>query len=217
MKKEEKRRIYTAVALFTGFVAWTVALCLVDVQPIGPRGSMVGLATLNRWVHEGVGVHLSLYVITDWLSLIPLAMVIAFAFKGLVQWIKRKRLQSVDRDLLLLGGFYLTVFALYLLFEYLVINYRPILIEGVLEPSYPSSTTVLVLCVISGAIIHLKQRMRQGWHKRCILILLGAFAAFMVVARLLSGVHWVTDIIGGILLGAALVWTYYFLSLHKKQ
>jgi undecaprenyl-diphosphatase len=98
--------------------------------------------------------------------------------------------------------------AAYILFEYLVINYRPVLISGILEASYPSSTTLLVLTVMPTAMLQLKERIQNRAFRNCVLVLIAAFTAFMVIGRLLSGVHWLTDILGGILLSAGLVGLY---------
>ena len=111
----------------------------------------MGFGAINGGFHKLIGVHWHLYTLTDWLSLIPALFVAGFSFLGAAQWIRRKHLLQVDRNILILGGFYLTVLAVYLLFEEIVINYRPILIDGVMEASYPSSTTVLVLCVMPAA------------------------------------------------------------------
>lgn len=194
-----KKRNMAAVWLSL-FVLWTVLVRFIDVQPIGPEGSMVGFAALNGWFHRLTGVHMALYTITDWLSIIPLGIAAGFGLLGLCQWVKRKSIRRVDRDLLMLGCFYGAVLAVFALFEVMVINYRPILIEGVLEPSYPSSTTMLVMCIIPTAVM----RCRRKWLS----VLLTAFAIFMVAARLLSGVHWLSDIIGGALLSGGLVSLY---------
>lgn len=161
LKKETKREIQIAVLLFGAFVLWTVAVRLVDVQAIGPQGSTVGFATLNNWIHNLTGVHMSLYTITDWLGLVPFIFVMGFAFLGLIQWMKRKHLGAVDFNILVLGGFYLVVLTMYVLFEHIVVNYRPVLISGVLEASYPSSTTMLVLCVMPTAIMQLNVRIKN--------------------------------------------------------
>ena len=190
------------------FVLWTALVCLVDVQPIGPRGSRVGLAALNGSFHGLTGVHMGLYVLTDWLSLIPLLTAAGFGSLGLYQWINRKALQKVDLSILVLGGFYMVVVGLFLFFEICIVNYRPVLIGGVLEASYPSSTTLLVLCIMPTAMLQLRRRIRKPSLRRAVLILIAAFTAFMVIGRLISGVHWVTDIIGGILLSAGLVSIY---------
>lgn len=100
----------------------------------------------------------------------------------------------------------------YLLFEALAVNYRPILIDGYLEASYPSSTTLLALCVIPTGMLQLHARLQSRMLRRSLLVLLGAFTGFMVIGRLLSGVHWLTDIIGGVLLSAGLVLLYQGLS-----
>lgn len=209
MNKKMKRNVCAATALLAAFAVWTVLLRLVDVKPIGPEGATVGFATLNRCVHGLTGVHMPLYTVTDWLGLVPIGIAFGFAVLGLVQWIKRKSLLLVDHSILALGVFYVVVIAVYLFFEAVVVNYRPILIDGCLEVSYPSSTTLLVACVMPTAMLQLKERIKNVWVRRVVLLAVGAFIVFMVVARLISGVHWVTDIIGGSLLSAGLVAMYH--------
>ena len=208
MKKQNKSNFYIALGLFAAFLLWTAVICLVDVRAIGPRGSTVGFAALNRFFHGLTGVHMPLYVITDWLSLVPLGYVCGFTMLGLVQWAKRKSLLKVDRSLLFLGGFYLVVMAAYVLFELVAVNYRPVLIEGVLEASYPSSTTMLTLTVMPTAMMQLNPRLKRPALRRTAFWSILVFTAFMVIGRLVSGVHWLTDIIGGILLSASLVMAY---------
>jgi undecaprenyl-diphosphatase len=180
----------------------------VDVQAIGPENSRVGFAALNGFFHNLIGVNMVLYEITDWLSVIPLLTVAVFGLLGLRQWIQRKSLFKVDFSILVLGGFYITTLAFFTLFEVLVINSRPVLIEGILEPSYPSSTTMLALCVMVTAIMQLRSRIQLPKVRFWVIVATSFFTAFMVLGRLLSGVHWLTDILGGMLLSAALVTLY---------
>ena len=197
-----------AAGLLAAFLMWTAAVCRIDLQPIGPQGSAVGLARLNGAFHRLTGVHMGLYTVTDWLGLVPLCLVFGFGMLGLVQWIGRKDIRKVDRSLLILGGFYVTVLAVFLFFERAAVNYRPVLIDGCLEASYPSSTTLLVMCVMPTAILQLDSRIRRPAVRQCLRLLLVGFMIFMVTARLLSGVHWLSDIIGGALLSAGLVMLY---------
>ena len=204
-----KKRFCIPFGLLGAFVLWTVAVRSIDVQPIGPQSSSVGFATWNRFVHNLTGVHMPLYTLTDWLGLVPFVFVLGFAVLGLVQLIKRKSILKVDRSILALGGFYVAVMAAYVFFEIFVINYRPVLIEGTLEASYPSSTTMLVLCVIPTAVMQLRSRIKNRPFRHVVSVALIAFTAFMVIGRLISGVHWFTDIIGGALLSAGLVTLYH--------
>lgn len=203
----KRKSFWGSLGLLVSFGLWTAAVCLVDVQAIGPQGSKVGFATLNRFVHQLTGVNWTLYTITDWLGLVPLAAVVGFGLLGVTQWVKRRGMKKVDRSILVLGGFYLTVLAFFVFFEMVVINYRPVLIEGLLEASYPSSTTMLALCVIPTAMMEMRRRIR-GKGRLYLTTLMVGFTAFMVVGRSLSGVHWISDIIGGALLSAGLVWMY---------
>ena len=208
MKTKFRKELSLALCFLAGFLLWTVLVRTVDVEAIGPGETTVGLTTLNGAFHRLTGVHLSLYNLTDLLGLVPLGLVAGFALVGLVQWIRRKRLRRVDPGILALGGCYGLVLGAYVFFEIVVVNFRPLLIDGRLEASYPSSTTMLVMTVLPTAIMELRPRIRRRSLRRCITAALALFAAFMVLGRLLSGVHWLSDIIGGALLSTALVLMY---------
>ena len=208
MKKEHRRNLLFAICLLVAFLLWTLAIQFIDVQAIGPRESTVGFAMINQFVHNLTGVNMTLYTITDWLGLVPLMFVVGFGTLGLIQWIKRKHLLKVDYSILILGGFYIVVMTVYVLFEMFVVNYRPVLIDGYLEASYPSSTTMLVMCVMPTAIMQFNARIKNGILKRWVSSAITVFIAFMVIGRLVSGVHWFTDIVGGALLSAGLVMLY---------
>lgn len=203
-----KRQIYVSVTLFLAFCAWTVLVRTVDVGEIGPFNTGVGLSGLNGFIHSLTGVNMWLYTLTDFVGLVPFCVAGGFAVLGLAQWIRRRSLFRVDRSLLVLGGFYIATVLTYVFFEVVIVNYRPILIEGRLEASYPSSTTVLVICVISTAVIQLRERIKSRACSRFVTIFGTTFIVFTVIARLVSGVHWFSDIVGGVLVSAALVTAY---------
>lgn len=209
MKRNNGKYVFIAACIFSAFALWTLLVCFVDVQTIGPLDSAVGLASLNGMFHNLTGVHMVLYIVTDWLGLVPIAVALGFAILGLVQWIRRKKLSKVDFNILVLGGFYFVTMVAYILFEYLAINFRPVLINGILEKSYPSSTTMLVICVMSTAMMQLNGRIKNKVSRWCVMSICAAFTVFMVIGRMISGVHWITDIIGGMLLSTALVTLYY--------
>lgn len=204
----KNKKIIMAIALLLCFAFWTLLILTIDVRPVGVNDTDIGFATLNTWFHNLLGVHMSLYVITDWLSLIPLSVCALFAGIGLGQLIKRKSLKKVDKDIILLGLYYILVVICFVGFEFVPINYRPILIEGLMEVSYPSSTTLLVLSVMPTLIFQSKRRFTNATFRKVACKFAYLYSSFMVIGRLLSGVHWVTDIIGGILLSAGLFLMY---------
>ena len=194
--------------LLTAFVFWTYLVLIVDVQQAGETGTEVGFATINTWFHEWTGVSLQLYTITDWLGLVPVGICLIFGMIGLLQLIKRKGLRNVDADLILLGIYYVVVIFGYLIFEMIPINYRPIFIEGRMEASYPSSTTLLVLSVMPTLVFQVNRRVGNQNIKKFFKVMTMMFSIFMVGGRLFSGVHWLTDIIGSVLLSAGLFYSY---------
>lgn len=215
-KKNSVNLIVSLVSVFM-FILWTAALYLFDVNAIGPDNTCVGFATLNAAVHNFTGVNMTLYSVTDWLGLVPIFVAIGFALLGLIQWIKRKKLRYVDYSLFVLGAFYIVVVLFYLMFEIITVNYRPVLIDGVLEKSYPSSTTLLVVCVMSTAVMQFKVRIYDKMLRKAVSFLIGLFIVFMIVGRLLSGVHWFSDIVGGLLLSVGLIGMYRYAVNYKKN
>ena len=211
MKNELQKSFYVAIVLIVLFVVWTVAVQFVDVMKIGPNNSSIGFGTLNLFIHKLIGSNMTLYIITDWLGLVPIFCCFCFGLLGLIQWIKRKSIMRVDADILILGLFYILVIFVYIFFEFYKVNYRPILINGYLEISYPSSTTMLVISVMSTTIIQLNERIKNKVYNKIILSIIILFIIFMVIGRIFSGVHWISDIIGGVLISFGLVYFYVFL------
>ena len=191
------------------FVLFAVLIFVLsfDMQPIGPDGSSVGLATINGAVHEFVGVNWALYAITDWGGLVPIASMLVFFVVGLVQLVKGKGPAAVDKAVLLLGVNYAVMLGLFLLFNEVVINYRPVLVDGFLEPSFPSSTSLLAVGAFGPAAAWCSMRL-TGKRRQAAVAACWVLAALLVAGRVASGVHWITDIVGGVLLGLALTFAY---------
>ena len=208
MKKKEKRLLFLGNVFIGVFIIWTLLIQKVDVQPLGVNGTNIGFSKINCWFHQLTGVHMEIYYITDWLGLVPVFICMIFSGIGFVQLLKRRSLLKVDYDIIFLGIYYVIVILGYLIFEMIPINYRPILIEGFLEVSYPSSTTLLVLCVMPTLMEQVNRRSESVIFKGIIKAFVICFCAFMVLGRLISGVHWLTDIIGSIMLSLGLFCIY---------
>ena len=208
MKRKAILQFILGGILLILFVLFTWSLTFIDVQPIGPNGSSVAYARINKAVHNLFGVNMTLYNITDWAGVVAIFIALVFAILGLTQWIKRKHIWKVDRSILVLGAFYILVFGAYVFFEFHAINRRPVLINGILETSYPSSTTMLTMCVLPNAMMQFHRLIKNTSIRNTVNTLCGLFTAFMVIGRLVCGVHWFTDIIGGLIFSIAMILLY---------
>ena len=213
----KKRNFLISGILLLIAITFTILVKVVDVKQIGVNNSSIGFATLNQFIFETTGVNMIWYHITDWLGLIPVFMAIVYAFIGLIQLIKRRSIFKVDKEIILLGLYYIIVIALYVFFEKVIINYRPILMNGFLEASYPSSHTFMTICSCGSSIL-INKKLFNNKITKVINYLSIIIITITVVGRLISGVHWFTDIIGGILISSGLLMTFYsLLSIINKE
>ena len=204
----KRRNIIISIVLIILSVLFTVLVKNVDVKPIGPNESIVGFADINKLFHNLIGSNMTIYKITEVLGYIPIVMALVYVFIGLKQLIKRKSLLKVDKEIYVLALFYVLVVGVYVFFEKFIINYRPILIDGLLEASYPSSHTLMSICLCGSSIIINKKIFKNKFGDvenilSVILILL------IVIGRIISGVHWFTDILGGIIISSTLLVIFY--------
>lgn len=208
MERTKKLEKMTIILFFIA-VIFTVLVKCVDVQSIGPKGSAVGFATINRFVYQLTGENDTWYNITKYLGIIPFLYVLFYAVVGLKQLIIAKKISKVDKKIIALGCFYVVLGLIYILFDKLAINYRPVLEDGVLEPSYPSSHTLLAVCVCLSSIFMNKYYIKNNDLKKYLNLGTLILMILLVLGRLLSGVHWASDIIGGVIISLFLVFGFF--------
>lgn len=204
----KKRNIITSITLLILSVVFTLLVKNIDVKAIGPNESLVGFADINKLFHNLIGSNMAIYKITEIIGLIPLLIAFIYVIIGIKQLITRKSLLKVDKEIYLLGLFYILVLGVYIFFEKVVINYRPVLIDNILEPSYPSSHTLMSICICISSIMINKKLFRNNLAdiENIISIIV---MVLIIVGRIISGVHWFTDILGGIIISSTLVVLFY--------
>jgi len=218
MKKKNIKLLGITILLFLIFAAFSAVVLYVDRQPVGVNGTLVGLATINTKVLAALGSSQLCYKISEYLGWGAFAFCGHFGMMGILQWIRRKNIFKVDARIIALGIFYFTMLGIYFLFDKISINYRPVLIDGQMEQSYPSSHTMMSLCLCATSIMNFKYYFKNNNVSKALVIICGVIMGIIMVTRILSGVHWLSDIIGSGLLASALSMTYYFVvNLVERQ
>ncbi len=219
MTKKQIALLAAASLCLLLFLGLILAVLFVDVAPIGPEGSSIGLSTINGAVHDMLVYNETIYKVTEILGYATIAVAFIYttvqgtrySTKCIQDKKYRRFLRIWDRGEYMKLLVFVAAGVLYVLFEFVIINYRPIILPGEeLEASFPSSHTLLAVAFI-GPAIHdaiVKEKSKTAkW------VLAASFAVLMVavvVGRFISGVHWLTDILGGLLIGSTLVLTYAF-------
>lgn len=197
-----------SIVLFLMFVIYTIVIKFVDVSAIGPNNSFVGFASINKFFANIFKYNEFFYDISKIIALFAFLFIGAFAIVGLVQLIKGKSFKKVDFEIYGMAVMYIITALFYVIFEIIVINYRPILEDGELEASFPSSHTMLAVSVFGCAVVYALKKMTSSTIRTIVIVSGSLFAALMALSRMISGVHWFTDILGGVLLGFALISFY---------
>ena len=212
----KRRNLIITTLLLISSIIFIVLLKRVDIKCDAVNNSCIGFATINQFIFNKVGVNMTWYVITNWLGIILIIMSMVYAIIGLKQLIKRKGIRRVDKKIIILGIFYIVVILIYILFEEYNINYRPILMNGFLEASFPSSHTLIIICLCGSSII-INNKLFKNTFTKIVNVISLFIIIITIIGRLISGVHWFTDIVGGILISSFLLMLFYLvLNLNKK-
>ena len=213
MKKEIKYLI-GGIIFTVLFAVFTILVATVDRASAGESGAIVGFSKMNDAVFCSIGKSELFEKISKLCGYLVIVFAFCFVILAIIQLIKRKSLKKIDKNLYVLGGFFVVVAILYVLFNIFSINDRPVIVDGILEPSYPSSHTLLALTFCGAIIIELPCYIKNTKLKNLAICIVAIVGACTLIGRILSGMHWITDIFGAILLSVMLI--FYYLSLRTK-
>jgi len=216
--KESKKYLISSIILVLIAIIFTVLVKVIDKGAIGPNDTVVGFQAINDYIKNMFPFNNTLYKITKYAGFIPLIFGLYYAFIGFMQLVKKKSLKKVDSKIYLIAGFYIVVLILYVLFDKIAINYRPVIIDNELEPSYPSTHVLLAMCFCLSSVIISKYYMKKDTIRKIVNIATWILMLFIVVGRMMCGCHWFTDIIGGVLISLALlnIFNTILLKLEEK-
>ena len=214
---KQKTKIILSAAFLLLFLLLILLLITVDVDEYGIPSRIsdgvvnvdIGLSSVN------IGLLAKendvLFNVAEYLGYIALAVAFGFACLGAYQLVKRRSFAKVDSDIYVLAVFYIIVISLYFAFTQINVNCRPVFADKVLEttePSFPSSHTMLAICVFVSAIYQFKRRISNKTVRISVCTACGVLAVATTVCRYLSGAHWFTDIVGAVLISTSLLFAY---------
>lgn len=216
MSKRRKLFLTTAILLVIAII-YTLLVKYYDVASIGPKNSSVGFSGINALVHKTLPFNETWYKFTKYFGLIPVLYGVFYGIQGLMQLIKYKTLKKIDKRLIYLLTFYILMAITFVFFEKVIINYRPVLEDGALEASFPSTHTLIAVCFCASSLLISKYYIKDKKILKIFDIITYVLMIFLVVGRLIAGCHWLTDIMGGIIISTFLVSLFYSFSYTYKK
>lgn len=205
------------------FIILIILLKCVDVKTLYDCDS-IGLAGLNKVYYKEYNKALD--ILSDVIFYLVIAFNVFLIVLYAINLSKTKSLKAgykfyIYFSILLLG------IILWLLFDKVIcINTRPNIKDGVVEGSFPSTHVFLTAyIVLSSPYLFLKMEKNKGLEKanklgfeEIITIIFISIALVMTVLRLYSGMHWLTDCVGGLILGFFLFGLFYlFVCIFKNK
>lgn len=201
MKENNKRNKFAAVLITALTVLFTIMVVTFDVQAIGPNGTSVGFASINKVFADLFAYNENFDKISDVIMYFSFLLVLAAVFMGVVELVKRKSLFKVDSEIIVYGVVLVILVILKVAFDKIALNYRPVLVPGEteLEASFPSTHAMISTALFAGFCMVINPYLKDKKIKTTVNALIGILIALEVVCRVIAGVHWLTDIIGGLL------------------
>ena len=214
---KSKKLFLTTTILAVLSTLFTIIIAFVDKENIGPNASNVGLSHFNEFFKNLIGQNELSYTISKVFGLLIFGIVLAYFIVAIIQIINRKSIKKVDKKIWILGIFYIILALIYFAFELLKINYRPVLVDGELEPSYPSSHTLFAIFICVTAIYTNNKLITNKKIKLISNTIVSLVGIITIIGRVLSGVHWITDVMGGLLISTTLALAYITLITYLSE
>ncbi len=143
---------------------------------------------------------------SDVILYISILFILGLIIYGIYQLYKRKSLFKVDKDIILTGfGFVFIIIIWFIFDKFIDINYRPIAVNGSAQTSFPS-THVMLACfsLLATTRIILKRNTNELKYN---IITYGGVSILVILCslgRILSKMHWTTDVLGAIFISLAI-------------
>lgn len=204
-----------AATMLVAFSVWTVLIKTVDVRAVGADGVVVGLAGLNDWWWGLCGTKAVAKLLSDLVGYLVLVLLVGLAVWQVVVAIRGRSLR-LARHWWVLDGVIVALLVCYLVFELVVVNGRPLLVDGALKASYPSTHTLLFAVVLPLVAATVWREINNRPLRFTVAAVCGVLLVAGVILRAIAGVHWLSDIIGGLFLAATLVFTYLALTISPR-
>lgn len=197
----KKRYLIISCASLLLFLLFLIMLYTVDVKNIGAGVTKVGLCFINN--HSFMASNASMWdKISDVCMYLGIGVIGALFILGVVQLIQRKNILKVDKEILVFGCLVVLMIIIWLFFDkVLIVNNRPILVDGKVECSFPSTHIMITSFALLSGSYYLFKKI----NKKHLTIIMYVASAIIVticfLGRVLSGMHFLTDAVCGLLMG----------------
>ena len=216
MSKSVKWIIFIWCFLYA--VIMVIALKFESGVPIGDLGS-INLRALNNgfrglFGYEQGGYFRSLYLITEGLGVVSILACLFWTGMGIKDLIKYRDINDVDKSIFATWLLYVLALIVWRVTLKISVSYAPVSVhpKSALVVSFPCGNTFLIIISMCSSIyligyfLEEKKKLVLALRVACIAIL-----ALGIIFRTVSGVNWLTDILGAIGFAVPAVVLYSFI------
>ena len=152
---------------------------------------------------------------TDIILIASIASLAVFAIFGLCQWIKRKSIKKVDKELIFMLIPLILMAIVYFVFDkFLIWNTRP---DGSGEPSFPSTHVMVVATIFLLIALVLPRYIKSKAACALLDLMMLIFIVLTCVGRVLANKHWTSDVIGALVFSLVFALIYYLTAIRRRR